>query len=294
MKYLAQATVSNVSILLVVMRWLDANGPASYEDLATAVRPPSLVPEADNALRATLEVASHIGLLGTDNPDGDWRIVQQGLSPDSLARHDRFRALVRRALLDRAVRDYEDGAEPSDVALGLTWLCSLDPSRPLGWGWDGDDGTERVIRKMQFTDVITNSTQWRAFRRWAVALGFATDDKLGGALHRLTADATTAIADCLPEMQPSQTAREFMDGLAVALPTVDGGVLETALRRRGIQYEARAEASVGPVVGHALERLNRRGWLRLQKSDDARQRVSYRIAGQTRSFDRVMVELPHD
>jgi hypothetical protein len=293
MKYLSRATQANVAILLVVMRWLQANGPASYDDLAAAVRPSALVPQADDALRATLDVAAHIGLLGADNPDDEWTIVEREQPADAFVRHDLFRALVRRAILGRAVRDREAGEEPSDVAIGLTWLCSLDPSRPLAWGWG--DGPERIVRSVGLTDVITNETQWRAFRRWATALGFATASRPApppnAPLHRLIPDPTTAIAECLPQMPPSLTAREFVDVLSTELPTVDGGLLERVLHESGVRYEARGEATLGPAVGHALERLQRRGVLTLHKSDDARQRVSYRIAGQTRTFDLISIEV---
>src|SRR5258708_11917383 len=120
---------------MVVMRWLRANGSASYGDLASAVRPSALVPEADDALRATLDVAAHIKLLGTNKGDGEWTIVEREPRAESYERHDLFRALVRRAVLRRAVLDKEAGEEPSDVAIGLAWLCSLDPSRPLPWAW---------------------------------------------------------------------------------------------------------------------------------------------------------------
>jgi len=295
-KYLARATQANVGILLVVMRWLQANGPASYDDLAAGVRPSALVSEADNALRATLDVAAHIGLLTADNSGDKWTIVEQEQPADALVRHDLFRAVVRRAILRRAVRDREAGVEPSDVALGLTWLCSLDPSRPLVWGWD--DGTERIVRDVGLSEVITNRTQWGAFRRWATVLGFATASRPASPpaapLHRLIPDPTTAIAECLPQMPHSLTAREFVDALSTELPTVDSGVLEQALRGSGVRYTARGEATLGPAVGHALERLQRRGMLTLRKSDDARQRVSYRLASQTRTFDLISIEATDD
>ena len=254
MKYLSRDTQANVSILLVVMRWLAASGPLAYADLASAVRPPSVSPEADNALRATLDVGKHVGLLEAQDPDGEWAIANGDAAAVvvSLRTHDSFRSLVRQALLDQAIKDLESGATPSDVALGLAWLCSLDPSRPLAWGWD--DGPEATVGGAGLGDVINGKTQWGAFRRWATALGFGTASRPArNRLHRLIPDPTVAIADGLSAMPPSLSANEFVALLARRLPAIDAGALEAPLRDLGVRYEARGEATLGPATGHALE-----------------------------------------
>ncbi len=294
MKYLSRDTQANVSILLVVMRWLAASLPMTYTELASAVRPPSVAPEADNALRATLDVGKHVGLLEAGDPDGEWAIANRDDAlVASLGSHESFRLLVRQALLDKAVNDREAGAAPSDVALGLAWLCTLDPSRPLAWGWD--DGPEATVRSAGLGDVINGKTQWGAFRRWATALGFGTSSRPArNRLHRLIPDPTVAIADCLSSMPQSLSAQEFVALLARRLPAIDAGALEAPLRDLGVRYEARGEATLGPATGHALERLHRRGALQLEKSDDARNRVSYRVGGQARTFDFVTIETAAD
>ena len=296
MKYLSRATQANVAIMLVVTRWLHANGPASYDDLAAAIRPSALVPQADNALRATLEVAAHIGLLGVLKADDEWAVVERDGLTDALVRHELFRALVRRALLGRAVLDVEAGEEPSDVAIGLSWLCTLDPSRPLPWGWD--DGVEAIAQNVGFIKIIANKTQWTPFRRWATALGFATASTPGTPpstpLHRLIPDPTTAIADCLTQMPSSLSASDFVRTLSTQLPVLASGVLERALQESGVRCEARGEATLAPAVGRALERLQRRGAVTLHKIDDARQRVSYRVAGQMRTFDLISIAVTDD
>ena len=258
MKYLSRAPQANVAILWVVMRWLQ-KGPASYDDLAVAVRPSALVSPADDAFNATLVVGADIGLLGADGSNGEWRILEQErVSADAFESPDRFRSLVRRALLQRAVREHEAGGEASDVAVGLAWLSSLDPSRPLLWGWDGDGGPEQTIRKLRLTDVIVNETQWRAFRRWAIALGFAVASNPAPPpntpLQRLIPDPTVAIADCLPQMPRSLSARAFVDALAAEVPAVDGGALEMVLQERGLRYESRADAGARPCCEQYVNR----------------------------------------
>jgi hypothetical protein len=293
MKYLSRATQANVAILLVAMRWLERRGPTEYDELAQALRPASVTQEADGALRATLDVGHHIGLVEASDQDGVWGLADADLGV-ALERHDRFRALVSSALLRRAVADCDEGTEPSDVAIGLTWLCSLDPARPLAWGWDdGPDRPESLVASVGLREVINGVTQWRTFRRWATALGFATASQPRFSSRRsvdvLIPDPTVAIADALPSMPEASSAREFVDLLAQRVPSIDSGRLEAPASELGVRYDARGEAALGPAVGGALERLERRGMLQLKQSADARNRVSYRVGGQVRTFDLVAV-----
>ena len=289
MKYLSRATQANVGILLVAMRWLERNGPTEYDELAQALRPPAVAQETDGALRATLEVGSHVGLVDESEPDM-W-LVTDRVTSDALERHDRFRAVVTRALLHRAVADSDEGTEPSDVAIGLTWLCSLDPGRPLPWGWD--DGPESMVASVGLREVINGVTQWRTFRRWATALGFATASQPRGPNRRsvdvLIPDPTTAIEDALTALPTATSAREFVEALAQEVPSIDTGRLEGHASSLGVRYDARGEATLGPAVGGALERLARRGRLQLAQSADARNRVSYRVGDQVKTFDLVEV-----
>lgn len=290
MKYLSRATQANVAILLVAMRWLERRGATEYEELAASLRPSAVAQEADGALRATLDVGRHIGLVESSEQDGVWTLADLDLTA-ALARHDRFRALVCGALLGRAVADSDAGVEPSDVALGVTWLCSLDPARPLPWGWD--DGPESMVASVGLRDVINGVTQWRTFRRWATALGFATASQPRVAGRRsvdvLIPDPTVAIEDALPSVPPATSAREFVELLAQRVPAIDTGRLAASASELGVRYDARGEAMLGPAVGGALERLERRGRVQLTQSADARNRVSYRVGGQVRTFDLVTV-----
>lgn len=289
MKYLSRATQANVGILLVAMRWLERTGPTDYEDLARALRPPAVAQETDGALRATLDVGRHIGLVAASDSEV-WNLVESDTRV-SLERHDHFRAVVTNALLRRAVDDCDEGVEPSDVAIGLAWLCSLDPARPLPWGWD--DGPETMVASVGLREVINGVTQWRTFRRWATALGFATASLPRGSNRRsvdvLIPDPTTAIEDALPALPAASSAREFIESLAQRVPAIDTGRIEAHARRLGVRNDLRGEATLGPAVGGALERLARRGLLRLTQSADARNRVSYRVGDEVKTFDLVEV-----
>src|SRR5690606_16882387 len=135
---------------------------------------------------------------------------------------------------------------------------------------------------------IVNGTQWRAFRRWAIALGFATEAKgPSDRSRRLIPDATLAVSDSLPPAGLGLRARQFAQQLSARLPVIDGGALESVARDLGVRYDARGDAAFGPVVGYALERLEHRGWIRLKRGDDAAGRLSYRLGDVAKTFDEV-------
>jgi hypothetical protein len=286
MNYLTGAeTQANVPTLWVAARWLQHVKSCSFAELAAAVRPTAVVTGADNALRASLSVGGHIGIVQAPEMAGPWSPGAR-LLPDSTSDHRLFRQAVREALLSQAVADLQAGLVPSDVAVGFAWLCSLDPTRPLPWGWNE---TELIVRAARLDQVIKNSEQWRPFRRWAVSLGMAVaNGPPGGGVQVLVPDPTTAVFETLSRLPVRSVAPAFLAGLAEYLPTIDGGALEGVA---GVAYAARGEATIGPSLAHALKRLDRRGVLLLEKADDGSHRVSYRTAAGIDTFDDVEIRL---
>ena len=285
MNYLTGAeTQANVAVLWVVAKWLTIVDAARLDQMSRALRPTPVVPGADDALRASLSAAVDFRLLSLD-ADGLYRLGPS-VTVDDTSDHRSFRSVVCRLLLARAAEEVDAAGAPSDVAVALTWLLSLDPMRPPAWGWDA---TETWARRDGAIEVVRNNTQWRVFRRWAIALGMAearSPDRLGGP-QTISPDPSRAVADVVGRMQPSMAADAFLQALVTELPCFDTGALEPAAIALGVPYSARSGASVGPALGYALTRLDRRGLLRLVRLDDASSRVSYRIGGRTKSFDRV-------
>jgi hypothetical protein len=279
-------TQANIAVLWVVSRWLNRVGTASSPELAATLRPGAVVTGAENALQATLSVGRHVGVLQFQEDPGRWCLGAR-VSPACVLDHHVFRAAVREALLAQAVDDAIAGRQPSDVALGLTWLCSLDPAIPVPWGWN--EGTEQAVREAGLRTVISNNTQWRQFRRWAVSLGLAISNAPRRGVQVLIPDPTTAVADTLPSLPHRSTAPVFIEKLAQRIPAIDHGVLERAVAELGVTYTARGDATVGPALAHALRRLEKRGAIHLRKADDASHRVSYRTRAGTGSFDDVEI-----
>ena len=288
MNYLTGSeTQANVAVLWVVCRWLGKYGPTSYADLAAALRPPAVVTGADDALRASLNVAVDISLVDIDR---DVYGLGASVSPVAIQDHRAFRGAVRTHLLTRAVAAGDDA---SDVAVGLTWLLSMSPTTPPSWKWS--ESETWMIRDGLRDRFALNETKWRAFRRWAVDLGLAIeiDPKRLSGPSVLSPDPTDAVSDALSGMPERLSARSFLDQLVSPLPCLDGGALEAILKsipvRAGAQYAARAGATIGPALGYALERLQRRAVLRLVRADDASTRVSYMFGGRTEVFDEVLI-----
>jgi hypothetical protein len=289
MNYLSgEETQANVAILWVVSRWLNRVGASSFRDLATALRPPSVVKGAENALLASLLVGRHIRILQAESNDGPWSLGAR-LESDAIDDHRRFRKAVREAVLHQAVEDAQQGRTPADVALGLTWLGSLDPMVPPAYGWN--EGTELAVYRAGLGGVIKNSSQWGAFRRWATSLGMAVANNPRGGVQVLVPDLTTAVLETLPDLPVRSTAPAFLEGLAGKLPTVDTGALQRTAADIGLTYAARGESTIGPCLAHALRRLHRRGKLSLEKAGDASHRVSYRTAVGMDTFDFVTLQL---
>jgi hypothetical protein len=273
----------------VVSRWLTRVGENSFAALKSALRPAAVVQGAENAFLASLLVGRDIGLLAAVDDSGPWSLGPR-LQQDAVGDHRTFRRAVREALLTKAVDDALAGRQPADVAIGLTWLCSLDPMRPPAWGWSGSNGTEQVVRNTgQLDQVISNSTQWRAFRRWAIDLGVAVaNSPPRGAAQVLVPDPTTAVSETLHRLPQRATAPEFIAALRLHLPIIDTGQLESVARALGVKY-ARGDATIGPSISHALLRLQRREVLSLITTDDASHRVSYRTSVAIDAFDEVVI-----
>lgn len=288
MNYLSGAeTQANVDVLWVVSRWLKHVGERSFANLAASLRPAAVVKGAENAFRASLLVGRHIGVLQALEDSGHWSLGPR-MPEEAVGDHRSFRRAVREALLTQAVADAAAGEQPADVAIGLTWLCSLDPVLPLPWGWN--DGTELAVRSAGLDRVINNNTQWRPFRRWAISLGVAVaNNPPRGAVQVLVPDPTAAVEETLARLPDRTTGPEFLGGLARHLPIIDTGPLERVASALGVQYAARGDATIGPSLAHALRRLNRRGLLSLTKAADASHRVSYRTAAKTDTFDDVVI-----
>lgn len=294
MKYLANTAQASVAILYPVCRWLSSRNSAAYGIIKDALRPEHLISGEDDALVAALRMGRDIGLferLGnarTSDQAADWTLREQirSQSDEWYADPVKFRTIVRRALLAKAVDDISEGVTPSDVAVGLAWLLAQDPVRPLARNYGA--GPERALNLQQLDSYIKGTSQWRPFLRWAVALGCAELSQAGG--QRLVLpDPTAALAEELPSISPAGLpAKEFFAAVAGRLPVLDSGLISDFMRaERAECADPRGDAMVGPTFSLALRRLEGRGIIHLRREADASYRVNGVLHGQRWAFDRV-------
>lgn len=294
MKYLAGPAQASVTILYPVCRWLANRDGVPFDALNAALRPGHVVGSESLALLASLRVGRDVGLLdrsgGTRTTDqtANWALQEQIRSQcdEWYADPVRFRVLVRRALLAKAVDDVAAGETPSDVAVGLAWLLAQDPARPVPRAYG--DGPERTLNDQNMNPYIAGPTQWRPFLRWAVALGCAEFSQVGS--RRLVLpDPTAAVAEELPPIPHAGVpANDFYAALNRELPVLDGGQISEYMRaKRSGSADPRGDAMVGPAFSLALRRLQGQGVIDLHREADARYRVNGVLHGQRWAFDRV-------
>ena len=285
MDYLSRATLSNPAILWVACRWLEQAGSSSLPELSRALRPSVIVSGKNDQLVASLDVGKDIGIVGLEEKSKKY-VLEPNYPDSSFSSYDRFITYLRTTLLEKAVHDIESEKRPSDLALGLAWLNTLDPMLPLGWTWN--DGTETTVKNTgQMSSVIVNSDQWLPFRRWAIALGFGYEIKItSGKTSKFIADPTQALLGVLSGYEDSKLrAAEFINRLSNALPCLPSGTIGKYLRTLDVDIATRGDTTLCLQLGYVLEKLSKRGLITLIEADDARNRLSYSFGDQTKTFD---------
>jgi hypothetical protein len=280
------ATASAIG-LFVICRYLSAFGEGRVEEdlrgslqLGRAGRNPS--DEAGAVLVASLAIGDGLGVIVRENTSSPWK-VDADLAARLRTPGDQwslFRGELVRRIAHQGMRELETNGKAPDLVLGLAWFLQLDPLSPLHTDWG--TGPEPLIDALAF-DAVSRSEQWRPFQRWAVALGLAHRSDTAAA-KVLIPDATTAIADQLPLLPASGTAREWLSALRERMPLFGSPTLLEALPKGGPIWD---ELPPGVVLG--LLKLERAGLLSLQASDDALDVVSVGLGSSTRQVGRIAI-----
>jgi hypothetical protein len=263
-----QATASVPGIRLLCKAVVEAE-VCTETSLVETLRPVGIVrSESEGAtLPASLQVAIDLELLrkgGRRDPAivrGPMLEAEPAPSA-SVASADAFRPLIIRALGARAANSLHAGELPADVTLGLTWILSRNPLDDLG-----DHRTmEPLLRATGMDTVIRNDTQWRAFQRWYLALGFAIRQRSSN--NRLVAavSAVESIRLFAPRGDAPTSASQFVERLVEAVPMLGRadlvGALPTGARPQW-------EGTASPAIAQGLLQLEAVGALRFQPGDDS-------------------------
>lgn len=295
MNYLAVATLANLPAIWVVARFLGVVGPTPLSELEGALRPPAVVPPStsdQNAFTASLRVAKHLQLLQAAGEDADeetWSLgprLEGEVGGEGLgfSDADRFGELCRKAFFKSEIEAIDAGEKPSDVAVGLAWLTSRDPREPLAKVFE--NGPNEELRNSNLLEhTANNPEQWRAFRRWAIDLGFATE--LGDRLHPdVVPAATWAVREMAGGRLP---ANEFVRRIVAAVPVLDGGLIATYVEERLEAPRGLGDAVAGPLLYHIILRLEAGKMVELHRGDDADGTVAFAVHGTRVPIDGVTV-----
>ncbi|ORA15574.1 hypothetical protein BST16_09205 [Mycobacterium asiaticum DSM 44297] len=189
-----------------------------------------------------------------------------------------FRGELLHRMMHHALVNLEKDGEVPDLVLALTWFLQLSPLSPLKLDWGA--GPEPLIQALGF-DAVQNSTQWRAFQRWALSLGLARrSDQVSAKV--LIPDASTAIADQVPHLPTAGSARDWLSVLQDRLPVLGSPILLAELPRGG---DAWSGLPPGVIIG--LLKLEKAEVLLLEASDDAAEIVALGLGVSTRQVGRI-------
>jgi hypothetical protein len=221
-----------------------------------------------STLPASLDVAADLGLITklTSGKDPDWDVGPAlTASRDPAAATESataFRPLAAHALNERARECVKQQQDPSDVAKGLVWLLGRDALASISWD---DEDAETVASDLKKAKVIENLTQWRAFRRWCVALGYGHQLGLGGR-RVLSVSSVAALADFTSSREGATPAKQFIAELLEAVPVLGHPSLINTLPEKG---RPQWQGSASSVIAEGLLQLEAQKLVDLQPGDDS-------------------------
>lgn len=299
MSLLSPSNILPNGMYLIAKYLAQQGGPVDRQGLKALLAPSTLPLRAEgaNTFDACLKGLQNLGLVVADG-------VMVAAVPNLVIPQD-VRAFGG-VLLDACVRDgaavLDDAkAVQRDLLVSLTWWCAQDPyGSPVGWKAGVSSLFSRDLGPAFASFPIGNDTQWQAFVRWAVTLGFAEHDGLpsnglsSNASATVVPDMTRAVTAILWSASwngavPATQAVSFLRG---ALPMVDGGRLAKALREDWNLPPGRRAASnaLDVMFSHALLRCEDEGVLVLQDWADAPDKVMLSDCPKARLVSHVLVE----
>ena len=246
-----------------------ADGIAA-DELASLVRPVSLQRRGGD----DSEIGSEAMFNGVISEMQNLGIVTRkegllALTPDAPTKRES--TLVKH--MERVLLDPELAAAHGQRAFAqaLAWFLTRDPHQPLPWkgGYRGVVSEDCGEEAGSFD--LTDEARSQQFVHWAVYLGFA---------WRLTAvgqdavfpDPTAALVRNLPSLIPSKgrlAVAELMASLAERLPVLEGGRAREEVEALLPTDRRRLERELSRSTSLALERLEARGLLSMERVADA-------------------------
>lgn len=284
MQYLRGNATASATALYVVCRYL-SNFESGQEEaeLRRSLQPlrsgQSSESDASAVLSASLSVGEELQILRKGATGTPWTVDAH--FGESFKSGDSSWPSFRAELMRQIMAQAGELGEAPDLVLGMTWFLQLDPLQPLGSQWNA--GAERAVRDANF-EAVSNSSQWRAFMRWALALGIARRVDSGKA-KVLVPDASTAIADQLPHLQSNAKSRDWLAELRGLLPICGAQGLLAQLPDTRAGWN-----DLPPAVALGLLKLEKAGKIALSPSDDASDVINLTFGAESRQVGKITVD----
>jgi hypothetical protein len=189
-----------------------------------------------------------------------------------------FRGELLRRIAAHGLLQLETEGSAPDLVLGLTWFLQNNPLEPIPTAWGV--GPEPLVQSLNF-QALARSEQWRPFQRWALALGLARRSDQGSA-RVIMPDASTAIADQLPQLPAAARATDWLSALRMRLPVLGDKRLLDSLPQGGTAWK-----ELPPGVALGLLKLEKSGLLVLEPSDDASDVIAFGLGATSRQVGRI-------
>lgn len=272
------------SVFLIILRYLATQ--RSQQDLESrliaTLAPTSLAGE-DPARDVRLNLAAAIE-LGLVTRVGDNVGLADGVLPAVRAGESTTVAIIRTRIMADAVNTAPWGSQVGarDLTNALSWFLTFAPDdAPIRM--EGGDRSAKDLQEVDFGPrqqaprgsdddesggwPIGNPSRWNTFRRWAPSLGFAWVHPRG----HLVPDPTPAVRQVLPSVLgdvSELSAREFVDGVATALPVLDYGRFRALVEANWRRPTPEPRRLTVPL-SDSLERLRSEGRLIFDDRADA-------------------------
>ncbi|WP_026425208.1 hypothetical protein [Actinokineospora inagensis] len=286
MDFLKTHVRASAQALLIICRYLGARPEGrTVAQLQQDLQPEALVKQIspkDSSLLPSLKIGEYLGMViaGGDSTEvwSPGPRAEAALLVDTPGQTTAFYVAVLQAIGSTALADLDSDNRPSDVAMGLTWLGSLDPyDRIAATAADADP----VVQAAQMAAAIGNGTQWPQFTRWAKVLGLVTATA-GGRKSMLAPDCTRVLHHLLPALPREAEARRWIDEVHTQIPVLGPRLVAELPQPPDTTY-------VGGSLALALTKLDHTGKIKLVGTADATSSVIVRLGGHDRVVGHIQV-----
>ena len=277
MSILNRPSDGNLSVLVALTRCSAALGSMPKSKLLDLCCPRSLSDIKQDMATKTLTTWIGLELFAVSEKD-EVKIRDEYRS--SLKKSDSHRTLlaevVRNIVLakenNQRFWDKEEN-KAADFCRAAAWMLAQDIYAFCPNSYSQVE--PKALEQASSGDAIffQNDTRWTGYVSWSTFLGFGRSDS-GKASGGYIIDPTPALRqpaiDLLPQKE-EVAINEFLDGLARAVPVIDGGdyrlMVEEKLRKE--RWKAPATGELSTSLSRALLRLRNAGEIRLESLSDA-------------------------